>query len=42
MQRLLWKRCEIKNPIVDGRPVETARVLLENGTGPATAVLGPG
>lgn len=42
VQRLVRKRCEIKNPIVDGRPVETARMLLEDGTGPTTAVLGPG
>ena len=42
VQRLVRERREIKNPIVDGRPVQTARMLLENGTGPATALFGPG
>lgn len=42
VQRLVRQRCEIKNPIADGRPVETARMLLENGTGPTAAVFGPG
>lgn len=42
VQRLVRQRCEIKNPIADGRPVETARMLLENGTSPTAAVFGPG